>query len=538
MIRHYLVHRKWVLFWTLFLFGVTLIPYLLGYALEEPAWRYAGFVFGVEDGNSYIAKMLMGANGDWLFRTPYTTLEQPGVLAFLPYIMLGKLSSAPGQHEQLAALFQGFRLFGIIIYCLATFDFLQHFTSQQNLIRWGVVISCVGGGLGWLTLFGLKGSGFNGLPIDLYSPESFGFMSLLGLPHLAVSRGLLLWGFGLFARKERTLPPWKNGLVIGILWLMMGFFQPLSVVTAWAGLGGAWLVAYGVQVVGEKRWVNPVRNPLLREWFITAAIAVVISSFWVFYNVAALLNNPFLKGWSEQNIILSPGLFDYLLGFSLLLIPAGLGTWKVFKNRNAPGYLLVGFAFLFPLLAYFPINLQRRLPDGIWVVLAALAIIGLGEMSKRWRNRLLILGALGILTSLFLLLGGTLSSLNLSEPVYVEGGKIRAFEALAEDWQDTTRKPVLLANFVTSNEAPAWVYLNVLIGHGPESVGIKDLLGPVDDLLGATILNEEQLRFIQEKRVDYILLEKANLPVSWSKVGELIYHEAGIWLIRVSAQVE
>jgi len=80
--------------------GVTMLPYLLGYASQGDAWRFTGFVFGVEDGNSYIAKMLSGSAGAWLFRTPYTPEAQRGVLAFLPYILLGKLASPPGLHEQ------------------------------------------------------------------------------------------------------------------------------------------------------------------------------------------------------------------------------------------------------------------------------------------------------------------------------------------------------------------------------------------------------------------------------------------------------
>ena len=39
-----------------------------------------GFIFAVEDGNSYIAKMLSGVQGAWLFRTPYTSMQQGGVL--------------------------------------------------------------------------------------------------------------------------------------------------------------------------------------------------------------------------------------------------------------------------------------------------------------------------------------------------------------------------------------------------------------------------------------------------------------------------
>ena len=44
----------------LFLLILTSIPYLIGFARQGSEWRFAGFLFGVEDGNSYIAKMLSG----------------------------------------------------------------------------------------------------------------------------------------------------------------------------------------------------------------------------------------------------------------------------------------------------------------------------------------------------------------------------------------------------------------------------------------------------------------------------------------------
>ena len=162
----------------------------MGFAIQGEEWRFTGFVFGVEDGNSYIAKMMNGANGDWLFRTPYTTAPQKGMLAFLPYLLFGKLTSQPGQHEQMIALFQVFRFIGILLACLAAYDFISIYVSNSHWRRFGVLIMTVGGGLGWLSILGLKGAGYNSLPIDLYSPETFGFLGLFGLPHLAVSRAL------------------------------------------------------------------------------------------------------------------------------------------------------------------------------------------------------------------------------------------------------------------------------------------------------------------------------------------------------------
>jgi hypothetical protein len=92
----------------------------LAFQTQGEAWRFTGFVFAVEDGNSYIAKMLLGANGAWLFRTPYTADPQRGVLAFLPYLLLGKLAAGEGIHEQLVALFHLFRILAIPAAVLAT----------------------------------------------------------------------------------------------------------------------------------------------------------------------------------------------------------------------------------------------------------------------------------------------------------------------------------------------------------------------------------------------------------------------------------
>src|SRR3990172_3657836 len=97
--------RRWCLALGLVLGLATTLPYVWAFLREGAAWRFSGFVFGVEDGNSYLAKMLEGAYGGWLFRTPYTTAAQTGILAFFPYLLLGKLASGVALHEQLIALF-------------------------------------------------------------------------------------------------------------------------------------------------------------------------------------------------------------------------------------------------------------------------------------------------------------------------------------------------------------------------------------------------------------------------------------------------
>jgi len=193
---------------------------------------------------------------------------------------------------------------------------------------------------------------------------------------------------------------------------------------------------------------------------------------------------------------------------------------------------LVSFVLLFPLLAYFPINLQRRLPDGIWWILIALAVIGLGELDKRWRLRLQAVGMVGILTSVFLLIGGAFSAISLAQPVFMPVANIQAIQAIDQDWNQHTQ-PIVLANYQTSNIVPAWTFAKVLIGHGPESVNLQQTQKTVEEILNSPTLEPSQIETIQTIGLNYSILEKSELVDSWLKVGEVIFHQNDVWVLRL-----
>ena len=70
------------------------------------------------------------------------------------------------------------------------YDLIALFVQDVSLRKMGTAVAVLGGGLGWLSLLGMRES----LPLEFYSPESFGFLALFGLPHLALGRGLMLKG--------------------------------------------------------------------------------------------------------------------------------------------------------------------------------------------------------------------------------------------------------------------------------------------------------------------------------------------------------
>ena len=311
--------KRWIWWFAFLLLGITSIPYFLGYVLQGEDWRFTGFVFGVEDGNSYIAKMLWGSTGAWLFRTPYTAFPQNGFFAFIPYMLLGKLTTPPSQHEQLVALFQVFRWAGGMAMIWASYQFLALFFDEIRLRRWGVVLVITGGGLGWLSIFGLQDLWFKGLPLEFYSPETFGFLSIYGLPHLSLGRALLIWGLIDYLKGGEVKKAGRIQLVFpGFLWLILGLMQPLTVVTGWAVLAAhlGLMAMHGLfrhykrEVFDWKKWRNHVK---------IAITMILLSSPLVIYTMLSFTFDPFLREWSNQNLIMSPPPGDYLLAFAVIL---------------------------------------------------------------------------------------------------------------------------------------------------------------------------------------------------------------------------
>jgi hypothetical protein len=457
--------------------ALTLAPYLLGYATQSDTWTFTGFVFGVEDGNSYIAKMLSGSAGAWLFRTPYTPETQRGILAFLPYILLGKLASPPGLHEQLVALFHLFRLGAGMLDILATYCFIAFFIRPVSLRRAGLLLASLGGGLGWLLVLLGEGQWLGSLPLDFYSPETFGFLALFGLPHLALARAGLLYGMVSYLSTWRSHNDslWKPTLRLGLSWMVVALAQPLTALVMGFVLAIHWL-SMGLWQVWHRRkgpvagWGNLPRSALL------LLAAGLLPGAFLAYTFILFQIDPFLKGWTAQNIITSPHPAHYLLAFGLVIPFVILGGKNLLIRSAHLAWMPIVWVMSFPFLAYAPVNLQRRLPEGVWVALVVLAMASFGDLRppSKWQYRLSWgLAIASTPSTIFLFLGGILAAIQPVIPVFRPAEEVAAFQFLGNN---ANPGDVVLTSYLTGNALPAWAAVRVVVGHGPESVGLPVLL--------------------------------------------------------------
>jgi len=464
--------------------------------------------------------MLSGAAGDWLFRSPYTAYPQTGLLMFLPYLLLGKLAAPPGMHEQLVSLYHLYRIVAGMLAIFASYDFLAYFIWDVRLRRFGLALASLGGGLGWLLALLGRENWLGSLPLDFYSPEAFGFLGLFGLPHLALARALLLWALLAYLRlaanyAESHQPKashgaqtWLLALQLSCLWSLAGVFQPLTLVV----IG----VVIGVHQVGWLAW-RVFRRPHgqavqwgewrgLVGWLLAAGI---LPAIFVAYNLGITFFDPYARLWTAQNVIRSPHILHYLAAYGLLLPFAWVGGWRWLRKDARRGWLLVGWVAIFPILAYAPLDLQRRLTEGVWLAWCALAVSAFEPPSEEavtvaprrldWRFAPLWLA---FLSTVFLLIGGMLAAINPAPPVFRPLEQTRIFEVLAEKARPGQ---VVLGAFDDSNALPAWAALRVVVGHGPESVHQAELKPQIAAFYQPQTLDNQRLALLNRFEIAYVL---------------------------------
>lgn len=468
----------WVLAWALVLTAFTSLPYLWGWYVSSPERVFSGFMYNVEDCNSYIAKMQQGARGEWLFHLTYTPEEHTGGLFFLFYIILGKLAALLGW--PLVTTYHLARLLFIPVLLAAVYHFVAYFTVWRAMRRAATLLVAFGAGFGWLWIASGQPAALGAMPVDLWVPDGFAFLVAYAFPHLCLSQSLFLWTLRLMlqAVEENS---WPRSLAAGLLGAFVSLIHPYTTPIL-AALTGVYVMWQSWQ-----RRVPQWRSVGLVGLFSAPSAPYLIYAWRVF---AA---NPAFRAWRVQSLTLSPQPIHYLLGYGWLSPLAVAGAIYCWRRRDERTAFLLCWTLSVPVLLYLPTNLQRRFLEGYQTALATLAAFGLARygllpLSRlrpiRWLtrfpryslSRLRRLAVVVVLlttlpTNLLLVLGHVGLVNQRVSPVFYSGAVVRAVDWLG---RHTTPDETILAAFRTGNYIPARAGNRVFVGHGPETVNSGD----------------------------------------------------------------
>lgn len=524
---------RWLIGWSAAILLISSLPYLYGWWLSTPQMQFSGFFIGVEDANSYLAKMRQGAGGGWLFHLPYTPEPHQGAYLFSFHLLLGKLAR-PGSIPlplmyHLARLVFGLGLLVTLYY------FISYFTPQVAQRRFAFLLAAGGSGLGWLVI-ALQLTPRLGLPLDLYVPEAFIFLVLFHLPHLALAETLLFWAV------LWTLQSWQTNHWLPSLGAACAL---LGVALIAAFYVGVFVIVLGLTALVLTLWGGTVRR-MAGSWL--KLICVPLLSLPVLiYDAYVFSANPVLAVWSQQNLILSPEPWHYLLAYGPLILLAVYGglhlgnsavTSAPFERKIELTFLVV-WCLVFPLLVYLPFNLQRRLVVGVQLPLAILATYGVFYLTNRLRSdrqRWLRAGLLVFfsLTNLALLLGG-LASISLRQPpIFHPASQLEAMR-----WLDQAASgEVVLAVYETGNILPAYANVRAFVGHGPETIHSDERRAQAQQFFAAATSDAWRKALLAEFNVRYVYYgpaEKAagDFAPARAPYLEEIYHQGDVQIFEV-----
>jgi hypothetical protein len=519
------------LVWGVAIFLVTLLPYLYAYATTPPGKVFNGFFFIADDAATYISKMREGAEGAWGWTDRYITtpLAQP-VLLFLFYILWGKVAAL--LHLPLLVAYHLARLSGAIALVYAC-RALARAVLPPTSRRLAVILALAGSGAGYLLLLLATVSGKDSIAgvrleaLDLHLPELSALYSVLAIPHFAWAAALMaisILQLMAIARASDRRAMVRPVLLAAIALVALCLIHP-QMLFVLAPLALVYLV---------------LRRSRLEAWVATA-VPFVLCLPLLLYFLRVLGTDQVVVEWSRQWRHSAPGLISLVFGMGLPLALAAYAlARRVFADRPEL-FLMAAWLLLVLALLYIPnpVNIQRRLIDGIYLPVAMLAAAGVtlvNERRARPRARRRFTFAIASVSSIssLLVLAIAFRFAAIREPIiYLDAGEADAINWLA-DHRGTGTPPGALSEADTGLYIPELSGDRVYAGHYSETIDYFSRAHLARDAIRAG--GPALTRFMAANDVTYLMVGPRERQQGVGVIAaelQRVYSAAGVDLYRL-----
>jgi len=476
-------HRRIISLFILVFFLLS-IPFLVAWLSQGDDYVFSGFLANPLDGNSYLAKMMGGYQGNWTFKLPYSIVPGEGSYIFLFYILLGHIARV--SRLEPIIVFHLSRLLAFIFLYYVLFRYISKlFEGDRDKIWPAFIVTALGSGMGWLAvLFAYKSS-------DLWVAEAFPFLSSYQNPHFALGLGLMLLILMLF----------YSGNLRSTLF---GIFL--------SGLFLAIILPFGAVVVGLVVFLEQTWCYMGKEEVFPKKVILLISGTLplVLYQFYLVNTHPELGIWNSQNQTPSPPLWDFILSFSPALILAVISAITKFKGiRSGLFKVSIVWLILGLVIIYLPLGIQRRFMVGYYIPVSILAsaFILTFESKKVRTVGFAALLASSLLTISIILLAG-ISGFSTKNPLLL----LTKPESDGLEWikNNTRVDQGILADSRMGLFIPARTSLRVIYGHPFETINAENNKTIVDKFFACEYTPDEAEELIRKIPISYIFLNSSS----------------------------
>ena len=476
--------KRYLVIVALFALLLISLPYLIGFQANSSGEQFGGFLINPVDGHSYIAKMQQGNEGDWKFQLPYTSQPGEGAYLFLFYLGLGHLSRILGISP--LYVFHGARLLASLGLIFVIYQMLQALFNDDKAIKTGLLLALFGSGLGWLAVLA------GGFTADFWVAEAYPFLSMYTNPHFTLGLGLMIFSL-LPEIRDRLFPNLLSGLLLGII-------QPFGVViiSLVKIMGGGWLI------IQQK---EKAKHVLRSDWFWSVFGFCLAGGSVILYQYWAILSDPVLSQWNQQNITAKPELLDLLISLSPVMILGITGARRAWTNET--GKLLIYWAGVCLGLVFIPWSLQRRFLTGIYFPLAILSVFGLEILANRtslnYRQWLILVVFLAIPTNLIILVSGFQGISERNTSIYLDQDLAAGLKWIATN---TNEDDLVLAAPEDGLYVPSYTGRRVIYGHPFETVQAEQKRAFLEGIFFNGKEDDYYDSALEKRAVDYVLINR------------------------------
>jgi len=489
--------NKYIYLLIVFLLLLT-IPYVISYSLIGRGYHFNGFLINPTDGHSYLAKMQLGRSGEWLFKLPYSSQPGEGVFLFIYYIVLGHIAGF--LHLPNIFLFHVTRIINSAILFIVLSKLINIYV-KENWSFFTLGLISFGSGLGWLGLIlGLVSS-------DFTTPEIYPFLSSLTNPHFPLAIGLML----IIIEITRDVKP-KSVLISTFLSILLLIIQPFCMVIVLGILGISILIEY--------------KENIKRKLIQLVSVALPTMTFGI-YLYLITKNNPALNSWNAQNLTPSPPVWDLLIALSPVILSATFGIISVIRSKDKTFYPMVIWVVLVIILAYIPLNLQRRFLIGLYIPICFLGIRGLTVLVEKFSGKIgkfrNIFFATAIPTNIILLFMSLNSVVQLNPNLVMKESLLTGLK-----WIDSNipARSLVLTSPEIGLYVPAYTNDRVIYGHPYETANAQINQANVEAFFFG-MNQEEQKEYLAKEGVEYILTmeDKRTGSMNYTPIDSIVVYQ-------------
>ena len=438
-----------------------------------------------DDAATYWSWMDQAREGRLSLTDRFTYEEHPRNYVNVLFFVLGSISRVTG--VPVVTVYSAARpVFGLALFALLYLLATRLFERPAERVLCFAFLVLSSGWEGVAELFGLP----HVSSPQWWTPEMSTFFSLVLFPHFLAGFvcmiGALLLLMAAWTRDDRPMRARvRFALGAGLVLFVLTFFHPYDVVA----LVGATCAAPLLFALVDRGTLG--RDLKLAALAIAVWIPAVLYNYWLF------TQNPAMRAWDLQNIMITPSPMGLVIGFGLCL-PLALLSLVALPRMWRP--LLVLWAWLAVILfcIHLPVRFQRRMIGGVQFALAGLAAAALFLVVAPWLKRMRpSLAKAGIV------LGVLLLPLQAATPYYVgraEWARVRRLEypawleaPLRRALADLERAPGPEALVIASYETGNYV---------PHLTGKRCVLGHYALTIDSAVRGEEVARFFAENPAD------------------------------------